>query len=44
MGMTEFLADIGRPELQAELTRWNEWRKVVPWTYEERRKKHPQTF
>ena len=38
-GMTEFLSDIGRPELQTELTRWNEWRKVVPWTYEERPKK-----
>ena len=38
-GMDEFLADIGRPELKATLTQWNEWQKVTPLTYDERPKK-----
>lgn len=38
-GMDEFLAEIGQPELKAELTKWDEWRKVTPLTYDERPKK-----
>lgn len=37
--MDDFLASIGRPELRAELSKWNEWHKVVPLTYDERPKK-----
>lgn len=38
-GMDEFLAYIDRPELRAELSKWDEWQKVVPLTYDERPKK-----
>ena len=38
-GMEEFLADIGRPELKEVLSRWSEWSKVTPLTYDERPKK-----
>ncbi|BBB90598.1 MAG TPA: FAD-dependent oxidoreductase [Methylomusa anaerophila] len=37
--MDDFLASIGRPELRNELSRWEEWHKVVPLTYDERPKK-----
>lgn len=37
--MDDFLAAIGRPELRPELSRWQEWHKVVPLTYEERPKR-----
>lgn len=35
-GMKPFLADIGKPELYGALTRWDEWHKLVPLTFEER--------
>jgi NADPH-dependent glutamate synthase beta subunit-like oxidoreductase/glutamate synthase domain-containing protein 3/ferredoxin len=38
-GMEEFLTDVGRPELRETLTKWDEWRKVTPLTYDERPKK-----
>ena len=38
-GMEEFLTDIGRPELLETLTRWVDWHKVTPLTYDERPKK-----
>ena len=38
-GMAEFLAEIGRPELEAALTDWSQWSKVTPLTYDERPKK-----
>ena len=37
--MEDFLQSVERKELQAELTQWDEWRKIVPLTYEERPKK-----
>lgn len=37
--MDDFLTSIGRPELKTELTKWSEWQKVVPLTYDERPKK-----
>ncbi len=38
-GMAEFLSDIGKAELATELTRWDQWSKVTPLTYDERPKK-----
>ncbi len=37
--MNDFLGSIGRPELEESLAVWEEWRKVVPLTYDERPKK-----
>ncbi|HWR39234.1 MAG TPA: FAD-dependent oxidoreductase [Patescibacteria group bacterium] len=37
--MDDFLASVGRPELKAQLSNWNEWQKAVPLTYDERPKK-----
>lgn len=37
--MTDFLAAIGRPEIEAILSDWSEWHKIVPLQYEERPKK-----
>jgi len=37
--MDEFLADIGQPGLKDELSKWSEWHKVTPLTYDERPKK-----
>lgn len=37
--MDDFLQAVDRSELKAELTRWDEWQKIVPLTYEERPKK-----
>ena len=38
-GMEEFLHDLQRPELRETLTKWEEWQKVTPLTYDERPKK-----
>ena len=37
--MQDFLGSIDRPELEAELSVWDQWSKVVPLTYDERPKK-----
>lgn len=37
--MGDFLTAVGRPELQAELSQWQDWQKAVALTYEERPKK-----
>ena len=37
--MADFLNAVGRPELRTELTDWQQWRKVVPLSYDERPKK-----
>ncbi|MBP1765016.1 MAG: preT [Firmicutes bacterium] len=37
--MDDFLGSIDRPELRAELSRWDEWKKVSPLSYDERPKK-----
>lgn len=37
--MDDFLGSIGRPELKDQLTVWQEWRKIVPLSYDERPKK-----
>ncbi|MEG6584410.1 FAD-dependent oxidoreductase [Dendrosporobacter sp. 1207_IL3150] len=37
--MDDFLNSIGRPELRSELSKWDEWHKAVPLTYDERPKK-----
>ncbi|MCX7779403.1 MAG: FAD-dependent oxidoreductase [Negativicutes bacterium] len=37
--MPQFLNEIGRADLGETLTRWEEWRKVLPLTYDERPKK-----
>jgi NADPH-dependent glutamate synthase beta subunit-like oxidoreductase/glutamate synthase domain-containing protein 3/Pyruvate/2-oxoacid:ferredoxin oxidoreductase delta subunit len=34
--MNDFLGAVGKEELRGELSRWAEWRKAVPLTYEER--------
>lgn len=38
-GMPSFLKDIDRSELFEALTKWDEWQKVTPLTYDERPKK-----
>lgn len=38
-GMKAFLTAIDRPELFDTLTKWSEWQKVTPLTYDERPKK-----
>ncbi|MDU4961294.1 MAG: FAD-dependent oxidoreductase [Sporomusaceae bacterium] len=38
-GMAEFLAQIDRPELAAELSDWTQWRKIIALSYDERPKK-----
>ena len=38
--MPEFLQSVNRIELLSELSDWNQWRKLVPLSYEERPKKH----
>jgi len=35
-GMEEFLEKVGRPELRAELSDWNQWKKLRPLTFEEK--------
>jgi len=38
-GMGDFLAAVNRPELRGELSKWSEWQKIVPLSYDERPKK-----
>ena len=37
--MDDFLKEVQHPEIRADLCRWEEWKKVVPLTYDERPKK-----
>ena len=37
--MDDFLRSVGRPDLREELSKWTEWQKAVPLTYDERPKK-----
>ncbi|MBP2642360.1 MAG: Glutamate synthase [Firmicutes bacterium] len=37
--MDDFIDSINRPELKSVLTKWEEWQKVLPLTYDERPKK-----
>lgn len=37
--MDDFLQSIDKVDIENELTRWDEWHKVIPLTYEERPKK-----
>ncbi|HCB92318.1 MAG TPA: 4Fe-4S ferredoxin [Selenomonas sp.] len=38
-GMGEFLEKIGRPELAEELSRWSQWKKLRPLSFEEKQPK-----